>query len=292
MPGEPARERRTEDSPLAAPLLVLGAILAVQLGAAAATELFDDVGPAGAVLYRLVFAAAVLLALWRPDPRGVDRRSLALVALFGVSLAAMNLSFYEALDRIPLGIAVTLEFIGPLGVALAASRRRLDLAWVALAAAGVVLVSGPSGDADAAGIAFALGAGAFWAAYIVLSSRVGRAFEGGGGLALAMAVAAALMLAPGAAVGGSDLLDAELAAIGLAVALLSSAIPYSLELEALRRMPVGVFGVLMSLEPAVAAAVGAVALSQGLNGAELAGIAAVTAASAGVLRRSGTDPTA
>jgi len=292
VPGEPARERRTEDSPLAAPLLVLGAILAVQLGAAAATELFDDVGPAGAVLYRLVFAAAVLLALWRPDPRGADRRSLALVALFGVSLAAMNLSFYEALDRIPLGIAVTLEFIGPLGVALAASRRRLDLAWVALAAAGVVLVSGPSGDADAAGIAFALGAGAFWAAYIVLSSRVGRAFEGGGGLALAMAVAAALMLAPGAAVGGSDLLDAELAAIGLAVALLSSAIPYSLELEALRRMPVGVFGVLMSLEPAVAAAVGAVALSQGLNGAELAGIAAVTAASAGVLRRSGTDPTA
>ena len=292
MAGESARERRTEDSPLTAPLLVLGAILAVQLGAAAATELFDDVGPAGAVLYRLVFAAAVLLALWRPDPGAADRRSLALVALFGVSLAAMNFSFYEALDRIPLGIAVTLEFVGPLGVALAASRRRLDLAWVALAAAGVVLVSGPSGDADAAGIAFALGAGAFWAAYIILSSRVGRAFEGGGGLALAMAVAAALMLAPGVAVGGSDLLDAELAAIGLAVALLSSAIPYSLELEALRRMPVGVFGVLMSLEPAAAAAVGAVALSQGLNGAEVAGIAAVTAASAGVLRRSGTDPTA
>jgi len=275
-----------------APLLVLTAIVSVQLGAAATTELFDDVGPGGAVLLRLAFAALVLVALWRPFPVRADRRSLALVALFGVALAAMNFSFYEALDRIPLGIAVTLEFIGPLGVALAASRRRLDLIWVALAAAGVVLVSGPSGDADPAGIAFALIAGAFWAAYIVLSSRVGRAFEGGSGLALAMAVAAALMLAPGIAIGGADLLVPEVAAIGFAVALLSSAIPYSLELEALRRLPVGVFGVLMSLEPAVAAAVGAVALSQGLSTAEVAGIAAVTAASAGVLRRSGTDPTA
>ena len=277
---------------MTAPLLVLTAIVSVQLGAAATTELFDDVGPGGAVLLRLAFAALVLVALWRPFPVRADRRSLALVALFGVALAAMNFSFYEALDRIPLGIAVTLEFIGPLGVALAASRRRVDLIWVALAAAGVVLVSGPSGDADPAGIAFALIAGAFWAAYIVLSSRVGRAFEGGSGLALAMAVAAALMLAPGIAIGGADLLVPEVAAIGFAVALLSSAIPYSLELEALRRLPVGVFGVLMSLEPAVAAAVGAVALSQGLSTAEVAGIAAVTAASAGVLRRSGTDPTA
>lgn len=275
-----------------APLLVLGAVLSVQLGAAAATTLFDEVGPGGTVLYRLVFAALVLLALWRPDPRRADRGELWLVALFGVSLAAMNFSFYEALDRIPLGIAVTLEFVGPLGVALAASRRRLDLLWVALAAAGVVLVSGPSGDADAAGIAFALGAGAFWAAYILLSARVGRAFPGGGGLALAMAFAAVLMLAPGTAIGGGDLIDPGLAAIGLAVALLSSAIPYSLELEALRRLQVGVFGVLMSLEPAVAAAVGAVALAQGLSAAEVAGIAAVSAASAGALRRSGTDATA
>jgi inner membrane transporter RhtA len=275
-----------------APLLVLTAIVSVQLGAAATTELFDDVGPGGAVLLRLAFAALVLTALWRPFPIRADRGALALVALFGVALAAMNFSFYEALDRIPLGIAVTLEFVGPLGVALAASRRRLDLLWVGLAAAGVVLVSGPSGDADATGIAFALAAGAFWAAYILLSSRVGRAFEGGSGLALAMSVAAALMLAPGIAIGGSELLEPEVAAIGFAVALLSSAIPYSFELEALRRLPVGVFGVLMSLEPAVAAAVGAVALSQGLSAVELGGIAAVTAASAGVLRRSGTDPTA
>jgi len=275
-----------------APLLVLGAILSVQLGAAAATSLFDEVGPGGTVLYRLVFAAIVLLALWRPDPRRAERGELGLVALFGVSLAAMNFSFYEALDRIPLGIAVTLEFIGPLGVALAASRRRLDLVWVALAAVGVVLVSGPSGDADAAGIGFALGAGAFWAAYILFSARVGRAFPGGSGLALAMAVAAALMLVPGSALGGAELLDPGLAAVGLAIALLSSAIPYSLELEALRRLSVGVFGVLMSLEPAVAAAVGAVALSQGLSPAEVGGIAAVSAASAGALRRSGADATA
>ncbi len=275
-----------------APLLVLAAIVSVQCGAAATTELFDDVGPGGAVLLRLLFAALVLVALWRPWPLRADRRGFALVALFGVALAAMNFSFYEALDRIPLGIAVTLEFVGPLGVALAASRRRLDLIWVALAAAGVILVSGPSGDADAVGIAFALTAGAFWAAYIVLSSRVGQAFEGGSGLALAMTVAAALMLAPGIAIGGADLLDPAVVAIGFAVALLSSAIPYSLELEALRRLPMRVFGVLMSLEPAVAAAVGAIALSQGLTGVELAGIAAVSAASAGVLRRGGTDATA
>jgi len=279
-------------SPATATLLVLAAIVSVQVGAAATTELFDEVGPGGAVLLRLVFAALVLAALWRPFPVRADRRSLALVALFGVALAAMNFSFYEALDRIPLGVAVTLEFVGPLGVALVASRRRLDLVWVAVAAVGVVLVSDPSGGADAAGIGFALIAGGFWAAYIVLSSRVGREFEGGTGLALAMTVAAALMLAPGIAIGGSDLLDPEVAAIGFAVAVLSSAIPYSLELEALRTLPVGVFGVLMSLEPAVAAAVGAIALSQGLSGAEIAGIAAVSAASAGVLRRSGTDPTA
>jgi inner membrane transporter RhtA len=292
MPDGPARDGREAPTTLTAPLLVLFAIVSVQCGAAATTELFDDVGPGGAVLLRLVFAALVLVALWRPFPIRGDRRALALVALFGVALAAMNLSFYEALDRIPLGIAVTLEFVGPLGVALAASRRRLDLVWVALAAAGVVLVSGPSGDADLTGIGFALAAGAFWAAYIVLSSRVGQAFEGGAGLALAMTVAAALMLGPGIAIGGANLLEPEVVAIGFAVAVLSSAIPYSLELEALRRLPVGVFGVLMSLEPAVAAAVGAVALSQGLSAAEVAGIAAVTAASAGVLRRSGTDPTA
>lgn len=255
----------------------------MQLGAAAATTLFDEVGPAGTVLYRLLFAAALLLAIWRPRPRRADRGALALAALFGVSLAAMNLCFYEALDRIPLGIAVTLEFVGPLGVALAASRRAADLLWVALAAAGILLLAGPSGDADAAGILLALAAGAFWAAYILLSSRIGRVFEGGDGLALAMTVAAVLMIAPGLADGGAELLEPELLAVGAAVAVLSSVIPYSFELEALRRLSVGTFGVLMSLEPAVAGVVGLIALEQDLAAAEVAGIGLVIVASAGVL---------
>jgi inner membrane transporter RhtA len=267
---------------------VIGAVLSVQLGAAAATTLFDEIGPTGTVFYRLLFAALVLVAVWRPRPQGAEPRALALAACFGVTLAAMNLCFYEALDRIPLGIAVTLEFVGPLTVGLLGSRRALDLAWVGLAAAGIVLLTGPEGSAEAAGIALALTAGGFWALYIVLSARVGRAFSGGDGLALAMVVSAALMVGPGIAAGGADLLDARVIAIGAAVALLSSAIPYSLELEALRRLRMGVFGVLMSLEPAIAALVGLVALQQGLAAAEVAGIVCVVAASAGVLREPGT----
>jgi inner membrane transporter RhtA len=274
-----------------APLLVLGAVASVQLGAAAATTLFDDVGPAGTVLYRLLFAAVLLLAIWRPRPSVASRDALTLAAVFGVALAGMNFSFYAALDRIPLGIAVTLEFVGPLGVALAASRRAADLLWVVLAAGGILLLAGPSGDADVTGIVLALVAGGFWAAYILLSSRIGRAFEGGEGLALAMAVAAALMLAPGIAAGGADLLVPELFAVGAAVALLSSVIPYSFELEALRRLSVGTFGVLMSLEPAVAATVGLLALGQDLAMAEAAGIALVIVASAGALSASREAPT-
>jgi inner membrane transporter RhtA len=271
----------------AAPALVIGAVLSVQLGAAAATTLFDEVGPTGTVFFRLLFAALVLVAVWRPDPRGAERRSLALAACFGVTLAAMNLCFYLALDRIPLGIAVTFEFVGPLTVALVGTRRPLDLAWVGMAAGGIVLLTGPGGSAEAAGIALALAAGGFWALYILLSARIGRAFSGGDGLALAMAFSAALMAAPGIVAGGGDLLDSRVVAIGAAVALLSSAIPYSLELEALRRLRVGVFGVLMSLEPAIAALVGLVALQQGLATAEVAGIVCVVAASAGVLREPG-----
>ena len=186
-----------------APLLVIGAVLSVQLGAAAATTLFDEIGPTGTVFYRLLFAAIVLVAVWRPDPRGATPRALALAATFGVTLAAMNLSFYEAIDRIPLG-----------------------LAWVALAAAGIILLTGPEGSAEAAGIALALTAGGFWALYILLSARIGRAFSGGDGLALAMVVSAALLVGPGIAAGGGDLLDARVIAIGAAVAMLSSAIPY------------------------------------------------------------------
>jgi inner membrane transporter RhtA len=265
--------------------LVLGGVVSVQVGAAVATTLFDDLGPTGTVLLRLGFAAIVLVAIWRPalaELRGQRARD---VALFGVALAGMNTSFYLALDRIPLGIGVTLEFVGPLGVAFAASRRRLDLVWAALAAGGILLLSPtPGGDLDALGCAFALLAGAFWAAYIVLSARVGRGFAGGQGLAMAMVLAAALLLPAGLADGGEDLLEPELLAVGFGVAMLSSAIPYSLELEALRRLPQGTFGVLMSLEPAVAATVGFVGLDQGLAAREVLAIALVVVASAGALR--------
>jgi inner membrane transporter RhtA len=265
--------------------LVLGGIVSVQVGAAVATTLFDELGPAGTVLARVFFSAVVLMALWRPSLRGLREERGRDVALFGLSLAAMNFSFYEALDRIPLGIAVTLEFVGPLGVALAASRQATDLVWVVLAAAGIVLLAPASGgDIDALGVLFALIAGGFWAAYIVLSARIGRSFEGGAGLALAMVVATALLLPVGVPVAGSELLDVELLAVGAAVAMLSSAIPYSLELEALRRLPQGTFGVLMSLEPAVAATVGFIGLDQDLAATEVLAIGLVVVASAGALR--------
>jgi inner membrane transporter RhtA len=265
--------------------LVLGAIVSVQVGAAVATTLFDDAGPVGTVLLRLAFAAIVLAAIWRPAVRGLRGARAREVVLFGIALAGMNTSFYLALDRIPLGIGVTLEFVGPLGVAFAASRRPADLVWAALAAVGIVLLSPvPGGDLDALGSALALLAGAFWAAYIVLSARVGRSFAGGQGLALAMVVASALLLGPGIAAGGAELLDPGLLAAGFAVAMLSSAIPYSLELEALRRLPQNTFGVLMSLEPAVAATVGFLVLDQGLAAREAVAIALVVVASAGALR--------
>jgi inner membrane transporter RhtA len=266
-----------------APLMVLAAVVSVQCGAAAATTLFDEVGPAGAVLYRLLFAAGLLMLIWRPDPQEAGREGVRLAVIFGVVLGAMNFFFYEALDRIPLGIAVTLEFAGPLTVALLASRRALDFLWVAFAAIGVVTLTRPSGSAEMAGVAFALAAGACWGMYIHLGVRVGRVFPGGRGLALAMCVAAALMLVPGSLAGGSDLLDLRVAAIGAAAAVLSSVIPYSLEIEALRRLAVGTFGVLMSLEPAVAALVGLVALGQDLAALDVVGIALVVVASAGVL---------
>ena len=269
--------------------LVLGGIVSVQVGAAFATTLFDELGPGGTVFLRIAFAAVLLLAIWRPPLRlgeGVARRD---VVLLGLVLAGMNLSFYVALDRIPLGIAVTLEFIGPLGVAIAGSRRRLDLLWIGLAAAGILLLSPvPGSDLDGLGVVMALVAGCFWGAYILLTARVGRALPGGGGLAIAMTIAAVAIVPVGLADGGDALLDGELLAIGLAVAVLSSALPYSLELEALRRLPENTFGVLMSLEPAVAATVGFVGLDQYLAAREVVAIGLVLAASLGALRAVGT----
>ncbi|MCL4289033.1 MAG: EamA family transporter [Thermoleophilia bacterium] len=271
-------------SPLLPPVfLVLAAIASVQFGAALAATLFSEVGPGGAVFLRVAIAAALLAALWRPSVRGRARADLALAAAFGVVLGAMNLLFYLAIDRLALGIAVVFEFVGPLGVAVATSRRRLDLVWVAIAGAGIALLSaGDLGRLDGLGVVFALGAGGCWAAYILLASRLGDAFPGGHGLALALVVAAVLLVPVGLVSGGAELLDPSVLGIGAAVALLSTAIPYSLELEALRRMRTAVFGVLMSLEPAVAAMAGLAVLDQRLAATELAAVALVVAASAGI----------
>ena len=266
-------------------LLVLLAIASVQIGSALAKGLFDEIGPGGTVFLRLLFAAVVLMAVWRPSPRRRTRRDLELVVVFGLVLACMNMSFYAALDRIPLGAAVTFEFVGPLGVAVAGSRRPLDLVWVALAAAGILLLSDlGAGGLDGLGIALALLAGAFWAAYILLSARIGSRYEGADGLALAMVVGAVVLVPVGVGEAGGELLVPWILAAGLAVAVLSSAIPYALEMEALRRMPTGVFGVLMSLEPGMAALAGYVVLGEGLVAREVVAIAMVVAASAGASR--------
>jgi inner membrane transporter RhtA len=265
-------------------LLVAVGVGSVQFGAALARTLFDEAGPAGIVLIRVGIAAIILALMWRPALRGHGRDEWRLAAAFGVSLAVMNFFFYEALARIPLGLAVTFEFVGPLGVAIAGSRRRLDLVWVAFAAAGIVLIAAPgASDLDALGVLYALVAGASWAAYILLSARTGRVFPGGTGLALAMCVAAVLLVPVGIAEAGDALLDPEVLLAGAAVAILSSVIPYSAEFEALRLMPEHVFGVLLSLEPAVAALAGYLLLDQDLGARDLGGIACVMAATAGAV---------
>jgi inner membrane transporter RhtA len=258
--------------------LVLAAAVSPQVGAAFAVTLFDELGPAGAAFLRLAFAAIVLWAIWRPRLTG----DLRLAGAFGVALGLMNWSFYEAIDRIPLGVAVTIEFAGPLLVAVIGSRRPLDGVWIALAAAGIVVLVDPGGGSmDAAGVGFALAAATCWMAYIYLSKRTGAAFAGGAGLAIAMAVGALIVLPAGVFQAGGALAAPDLLASALIVALASSVLPYSLELEALRRLPEAVFGVLMSLDPAVAALAGFVLLDQDLGGRELLAIAMVVVASAG-----------
>ncbi|MGH8869049.1 MAG: EamA family transporter [Actinomycetes bacterium] len=248
-----------------------------------ATHLFDEVGPTGAVQLRLGLGALILLVLARPWRTRPSLAAAGAAVLYGVTLAGMNTAFYEALDRLPLGVAVTVEFLGPLSVALAGSRRLLDVSWALMAAGGVgLLASRGDGTVSLAGLGFAALAGAFWAAYILASQRVGRLLPGTSGLALALPVAAALVAPLAIPAAGADLLHPEVLAIGLAVALLSSVLPYSLELSALRRLPARVFGVLMSLEPAAAAVAGFVVLGQSLTRTQVVALGLVSAASIGV----------
>jgi len=266
---------------------VIGAIVSIQFGTAFATGLFDEVGIFGAVFLRTVLATVLLVAIWRPTA-ALFRQAPLVILGFGFCLAAVTTFLYLAIDRIPLGAAVTIEFLGPLVVAVATSRRRLDLLWVAMAAAGVwLLTGGVSGvDLDPSGVLFALGAGFFWGAYILLGRRLGRLEGGGAGLAVAMVVATVVITIPGVFSGGGDLLSPSVLLLGAAVALLSAAIPFSLEIEAMRRIPSSSFGVMMSLEPAVAAMVGLAVLGQSVELSEALAILLVVAASVGVLGRS------
>ncbi|MES9522848.1 EamA family transporter [Streptomyces capoamus] len=265
--------------------LVLAGGVSVQFGGALAVTLMPRAGAPGVVALRLLAAAIVLLVFCRPRLRGHSRTDWGTVIVFGVAMGAMNGLFYEALARIPLGAAVTLEVLGPLTLSVLASRRAINVLWACLALAGVFLLGGGGfGNLDPTGVAFALGAGAMWAAYIVFSARTGRRFPQADGLALAMAVAALLFLPIGIADAGSRLLDPTTVALGSAVALLSSVLPYTLELLALRRLPASTFAVLMSLEPAIAATAGFLVLGQALSATEAAAIGLVIAASIGAVR--------
>jgi inner membrane transporter RhtA len=265
------------------PAQVLAGIVSVQIGSALAKQLFGAIGSTGTVALRLFFAALVLLVVWRPSVR-LSRRAWAVIVAYGLVLGAMNLCFYLALARAPLGIVVTIEFLGPLAVAIGGSRRLLDGLWALLAAGGVVLLTEGRGEIHLAGILLALAAAVCWGSYILLSAALGRHTTDGGGLAIGMTIAA-IVVAPVGIVGtGTGLLTPWVLVVGLGVALLSSVIPYSLELEALRRIPPKVFGVLMSLEPAVAAFVGLVVLGEVLGPIQWVAVFLVVAASAGATR--------
>lgn len=260
-----------------APLLLVAAMLAFQLGAAVATDLFAEVGVTATAFLRNAVGGLLLVAVTRPNLRRGPVELLWLL-VFGAELAAMNVFFYEAIRRIPLGVAVTVEFVGPLAVALLQSRRWRDVVWVAMAAAGIALFAGlpASGRLDAAGLVFAALAGATWAAYIFTAQRVGRAWQGSQGLAAAM-LASAVLLAP---LGAGDL-GAMRAGSGLAILAVGAlaALPFSLEMSALRRLSARAYGVLASLEPAVATVVGLVALGQALHATDAVATLLVVTAS-------------
>jgi inner membrane transporter RhtA len=278
------------------PALLVVSIVSIQLGAAVAVHLIETLGPIGTTFLRLAFSALLLLAATRGRIGPGARRHVWLLLLFGCVIGVMNMCFYGAIARIPLGGAVAIEFIGPLGVSVLTSRRLKDFVWIALAAAGLVLLTPDiGGDLDPLGVGLALVAGAGWASFVLISPRVASGV-GRGGLAWAMVVAAVVALPFELAVGGVERLAPGLLAGALAVAVFSTAMPLSLEFEALKRLTARAYGVLVTLEPVVAAAVGAVVLGQALPTAALAAIACVTVAAIGVtlsdrrLRREATGP--
>jgi inner membrane transporter RhtA len=264
--------------------LVVFGIGSVQLGAAIAKNVFDDAAPMTLVWLRLATSAVVLTIAVRPNLRGRTPEDWRVAVGFGVVLGTMNWAIYESFARIPLGIAVTIEFLGPLGLAVAGSRRARDLVWVLLAAIGVALLGLERGDLNAAGVAFALLAAVSWTAYILLSASTGRRWPGLDGLTVASVVATVLMAPLLAAFSGRGIDDPTVVLLGALVGLLSSVIPYSCELTALRTIRPSVFGILMSLEPAAAALAGIVVVHEFLSALQWLAVVCVIAASVGATR--------
>ncbi|MEV4350870.1 EamA family transporter [Actinoplanes sp. NPDC049596] len=266
-----------------APLLVVTAIASVQVGSSIAHGLFDELGANGVTFLRLALAAVMFAAITRPRLRSWNRSAWLAAALLGVVMAGMNLIFYQSIRTVPLGIAVTVEFLGPLLLALVQTRRLLDLLWALMAAGGVLLLGFDSGgSAPVTGLLLAFLAGLFWAAYIVGSARLGGLVPGAGGLTVSLSVAALIALPFGGGAVGEVAGHPSLLIAAAAVALLSSVLSYGLEIHALRHIPTRVFGILMSLEPAAAAVAGLIILGQRLGGAEIVALVLVTLASAGV----------
>ncbi len=268
--------------------LVVSGIISVQVGAAIAKDLFDQIPPTAMVWLRLITSAVILLLVARPRWAGHSGRDWLIVLGFGVSLLTMNWAIYQSFARIPLGIAVTIEFLGPLTLAVIGSRRLVDLIWVALAGAGVALLGLSRATLTIAGVGFALLAAVAWACYILLSAQTGRRWSGISGIAVASMVGAIALAPPAILEAGSVMLDSTVLALGVAVGLLSSVIPYSFELIALRRIPPRVFSILMSLEPAAAALAAMIVLGEFLTLTQWLAMACVVIASIGATRTSST----
>lgn len=272
-------------------MLVVFGLIFQDVGASVAVLLFPEVGPAGMVSLRLVFSAAILLAIARPNLRAISKRAWLMAVIFGISLGGMNLLFYEALSRVDLGATVTIEVLGPLVLSVIVARRASAWLWAVLAFAGVALLSlGSVGALDPVGVAFALAAAVSWAGYILASRKTGQVFAGLDGLAIAMAIGAIISLPFGIAQAGSTLLEPSILVRGLAVAICSSAIPYALELIALRRISASAFSVLMALAPAIATGAGFFVLGQSITLIQGVGIVLVIAASIGAVRAASRIP--
>lgn len=264
-------------------LMVIGSCTSLQFGASLATQLFGPLGAAGVTTLRLGLAAVMLALVTRPRVRTWTRSQWTAVAAFGLALAGMNGMFYEAIARIPLGPAVAIEFLGPLGLAAILSRKLKDFAWIVLALVGVMILGfdDAGGSLDLVGVAFVLGAGFFWALYILASERVGGAVDGAGGLAMALVVGTVALVPFGAQGAWTGLTDVHYLALAIGTAFLASVVPYALELSALRRLPKAVFGVLLALEPVIAALAGWLLLDQGFGATRTLAVLLVVVAGAG-----------